>query len=140
MAAALVGGCRHYRAAAPDGFAGFEKTDDYQAVSPDGVVYRVREEPNEPKADLAFWKEKLRNHMADAGYHVRSESDIKAGTGEPGYLLELTAPVGAVDYLYLVGVFLKGDRIFIAEAAGDVLKLEARRAAIQNALDRMELK
>lgn len=132
--------CRAFHAEAPTGFAAYEGSDRFRAVSPDGVVYRVRQAPNKPEADLPFWKEALKKRMLDAGYHLHAEADIKAKGGEPGALLELSAPLGTVDYSYLVAIYVKGGHIVIAEAAGDVLRVKERHEALVSALQATELK
>lgn len=132
--------CRVFHAEAPTGFAAYEGSDRFRAVSPDGVVYRVRQERNKPEADLPFWKEALKKRMLDAGYQVQREGDIKAKGGEPGALLELSAPLGTVDYSYLVAIYVKGGHIIIAEAAGDVLRVKDRHDALVAALQATELK
>ncbi|MCC6807638.1 MAG: hypothetical protein IT381_09460 [Deltaproteobacteria bacterium] len=138
----LLASCRHYAAAPPDGFAAFElkSGDDFRAVSPDGVVFRVRDEPNKPEADLPFWKEALKKRMIEAGYTFFAESDIKAQSGEPGYLLELSAPLGPRDYSYLVAIFAKGSHIVIGEAAGEVVRVKERHDAIVTALQKTTLR
>lgn len=120
----------------PDGFARYEKEKGYKAVSPEGVVYRVRYEENKPYAELSFWKEALKKRMLDAGYIFLSESDIKAGE-DKGYLLELTAPMGEQDFTYLIAVFVKKKEIMIAEAAGEVLLLSKHRKSIVAAIERL---
>lgn len=140
----LAVACRPYTAATPDGFAAFESSagrgEDFRAVSPDGVVFRVRSEPNKPEADLPFWKEALKKRMLEAGYTFFAERDIKAASGEPGYLLELSAPLGPRDYNYDVAIFHKGSKIVIAEAAGEVVRMKGRHDAIVAALEKTVLK
>ncbi len=116
---------------APGGFATF--TDEARAVSAKGVVYRVREVANEPPADLAFWREALKKRMLDAGYAFVAEEPL-AGAESEGHLLELAAPVGSADFGYLVGIYVRGERIVIAEAGGDLLELRAVRAQVVEAM------
>jgi hypothetical protein len=134
------GGCRHYTATAPEGFAAFDRGDNFRAVSPDGIVYRLREEANKPEADLPFWKEALKKRMVEAGYTFFAERELKAMGGEPGYLLELTAPLGPRDYAYLVAVYQKGAHLVVAEAAGEVVRVKERHDAIIAALEKTLLK
>ncbi len=136
----LLASCKHYAAAAPEGFAAFDKDADFRAVSPEGIVYRVREETNKPEADLPFWKEALKKRMLEAGYAFFAESEIKAASGEPGYLLELSAPLGARDYSYLVAIFAMGAHIVIGEVAGEVVQVKNRHDAILTALQKTTLK
>lgn len=123
--------------AAPEGFAEYTKSEPYKAISPEGVVYRVRTEKNEPYAELPFWKEAFKKRMLDAGYVFLSESTIKAG-GREGYLLELTAPLGTLDYTYLTAIFVDKQTITIAESAGDVLHVKKRRKAILAAIEHIK--
>jgi len=53
--------------------------------------------------------------------------------------LELAAPQGSMDYAYLIGIFVDGGDIVIAEAAGEVTKLQPRRADIVEAMRKIEL-
>lgn len=129
--------CRGFEAVAPDGFAGFDDWCQFRAVSPDGVMYRVRNEENDPEAGLDFWREALEKRMRNAGYAVVGGSDLAAGQ-RAGYLLELAAPVGQEDYAYLVAVFVDGDDLIIAEAAGEVTRFAERRDAVVAAIQKIQ--
>ncbi len=120
----------------PDGFASYGETAKTKAVSPDGVMFRTRSEKNEPYAKLSFWKEALKKRMLDAGYGFRKESGISAD-GREGYLLELTAPLGPVDYSYLVAVFLNKKEIFIVESAGEITRFDNRREDVVAAIKKL---
>jgi hypothetical protein len=119
--------------AVPEGFSAFRKPKRFRAVTPDEVVYRVRTEKHEPEAELAFWKEALKERMVAAGYRVVAESEIQAD-GATGALLELQAPYGTQDYGYVVAVFPVGKKLVLAEAAGEITKLQARREAVLGAI------
>lgn len=124
-----------FEASAPSGFAAYEPRTKrtFRAVSPDGVVYRVRTVATDAEgADLAFWKEALRRHLKASGYEVLRDGDL--GGGEDGYLLELTAPRGPDDVLYLVGLKVQDDDVLVLEAAGEVSRLESRRAEVLDAM------
>jgi hypothetical protein len=127
-----------FRATAPRGFAAYDDRAPFRAVSPEGVVYRVRTEENDPKAELAFWREALKKRMLDAGYTLISDGDIRA-SDKPGYLLELAAPQGQMDYSYLIALFVRGDRLVIAEAAGDVTKVRDRRQDLVQAMTNIRM-
>jgi len=127
-----------FSATAPQGFATFHDWFGLRAVSPEGVVYRVRSEKNEPKAELGFWREALKKRMHDAGYAVVTDGDIRAGD-RAGALLELAAPQGTMDYSYLIAVFVDGSDLVIAEAAGEVTKLKARRENVLAAMSGIKL-
>lgn len=121
-----------FEASAPPDFAAYDGRAPFRAVSPDGVVYRVRSEsPGADGARLEFWSEALRERMEDAGYEVLSDSEIEAN-GVGGYLLELTAPRGPEDWLYLIAVFVldEDEDVVVVEAAGEVTRVDARKSDI----------
>jgi hypothetical protein len=122
---------------APDGFAPFKKKSRFAATSPESVVYRVRTVKNKPKADLAFWREALKTRMAAAGYTQVSESAITSGLGE-GAWLELTAANGPRDDTYAIALFVDGNRLVVAEAAGEVSRFAKRREAVMGAVKALE--
>lgn len=113
----------------PEGFARFRQRSAERAASPDGVLLRVRTTRHKPRADLAFWKEALKNRMTEAGYRFLSEEDL-----EGGYLLELMAPMGTEDWSYLVAVVPKGRRLVIVEAAGEAARFQGRRDKVMEAV------
>lgn len=129
----LLSGCMNMNATAPKGFAQYDKGKDFRAVSSEGILYRVRKEENYPKADLSFWKEALKKRMTDSGYTFLSDASIKANATE-GYLLELAAPFGQLDYAYLIAIFVHGNSIYIAEATGEVTLLKKDREVIVEAM------
>jgi len=129
-------GCQSFEAVAPEGFATFDDGWGFRAVSPDGVMYRVRTADNDPEATLEFWREALKKRMLDAGYTFVAEGDVQAGK-EPGYLLELAAPVGQEDYAYAVACFVRGSDLILVEAAGEVTSFAERRAAVLAAIGQL---
>ena len=122
-------GCTAVQATAPKGFAPLQHGDDYRAVHAEGLVYRVRQEDNAPRAELAFWAQALKHRMKQTGYILVAEQPIRA-SNLPGKLLELAAPVGDKDHAYLVAIFVRGDTLTIAEAAGERQQLKTQRAQI----------
>jgi hypothetical protein len=129
--------CNSAKAPAPEGFAAYKGDKPFRAVSADGVVYRVRTESDASDAALDFWKEALKKRMLDAGYTFLRESDIKASE-QPGYLLELTAPLGPRDYTYLIAIFKHGKRLVVVESSGEVSIFEKRRGAVLDAIAKLE--
>ncbi|MEL6543215.1 MAG: hypothetical protein AAFQ82_01235 [Myxococcota bacterium] len=132
----LLTGCTSFQASPPEGFAPFDDWWEFRAVSPEGVTFRVREEDNEPEADLAFWSEALKNRMDDAGYVFVKDGEVKAGSVS-GYALELAAPFGQTDYSYLIAIFVQGSDIVIVESAGEVTEFSERRSAIDTAISNL---
>lgn len=134
-----LAGCSPYAANAPAGFATFEEGPDFRSASHDGVLFRVRAEDNEPKAELPFWKEALKERMDAAGYVVLGDEEVEAG-GRKGYLLKLAAPVGTVDYAYWVAIFVHDDDIIIAEATSPATVLEKHEKSIRSAIGGLSFK
>ena len=122
------------KVATPEGFArdkaGARET---RFLSPEGVMVSVRALPNKPEADLAFWKTALKTRMSQAGYRVLGDSAVSIG-GAEGSLLRLAAPLGRTDYLYLVGLTVRGKEIRVAETAGEASLVLAREQAVLKAL------
>jgi hypothetical protein len=121
-------------AVAPDGFSSWRNPRRFRAVSADGVLYRVRSVAHEPVADVSFWSEAVRERMDAAGYGIVAESAVGGGVA-----IELVSPLGQEDWTYEVAFFLAGDRIVIAEAAGEVSRFEARRGAVRAAMEALGL-
>jgi hypothetical protein len=132
--ALFCGACATVEAPVPQGFAGLEAGEPLEAVTPDALIYRVRQAANEPRADLAFWRKALKQRMDEAGYIFVAEREVKAAA-VPGYLLELAAPLGEKDFGYLVVVFVRGEDLTLVEAAGEVSRLRRRRAEIVKAIE-----
>ena len=117
----------------PEGFAAYAERKRIRATSPDGVVYRVRVQDNDPEADLAFWEEAMKTRMLEAGYHEVEAKRIKSGDRE-GALLELGAADGEKDQSYLIALFVDGSKLVVIEAAGQVERFAPRKAAIIEAI------
>lgn len=131
-------GCVSITKTAPQGFAVYNgiipfKFLPYKSVSPDGVMFRVRKEKNDPYADLLFWRTAMKTHMLESGYYFISESDIQAGNHK-GYLIELSAPVGEQDFSYLIAIFTVEKKIVIAEACGEISAVRKRRPSIDKSI------
>ncbi|MCB9763362.1 MAG: DUF4349 domain-containing protein [Alphaproteobacteria bacterium] len=114
------------QAPTPDGFSPYKQKREHRAVSADGVLYRVRYARHEPEAEPAFWMEAARERMLAAGYTLIRETETTLG-GQPGFVLELTAPYGVEDYSYLIAVAPAGRKLLIIEVVGEVSRVEARR-------------
>lgn len=117
----------------PEGFAVYRYKQELRAVSPDGVVFRMRSVKHEPKAELGFWQEAMRRRMEAAGYHVVSDEQVSVGP-HSGVQLFLAAPMGTLDYGFLVTVVPLGSKLVVIEVAGEISVLETRRDAIDAAI------
>lgn len=137
---AAAAGCAPYTARAPEGFAPFDDArSSFAAASPEGLMYSVRHEANEPEADLRFWSEALRKRMEDAGYVVVDDGAVEASSTS-GYRLQLAAPLGREDYTYLIALFVHGSSLVIVEAAGEVSRFEPKKDAILAAIGNIQLR
>jgi hypothetical protein len=139
FAAWILAGCAGYHPAAPAGFAVYPRgivfKSPLRAVSPDGILFTVRTEKNKPRADLGFWREAMKTRMAQSGYRLAADTLCKM-KGADGILLEMAAPMGDQDYFYWVAFALSpsGDRILVAEAAGESKRFLPRREEIRKAI------
>jgi len=116
----------------PSGFAPYTIRREQRAVSPDGVLFRVRSERHHPKAELPFWEAAVQTRMIEAGYILVSQHPM---TDQGGTLLEWAAPMGNDDYSYIIGIFPRGKSLVIVEAAGEVTRFNGHRDAIFSALE-----
>ncbi|MEZ4236334.1 MAG: DUF4349 domain-containing protein [Myxococcota bacterium] len=137
LVAAVRGGgdWRPVRGPVPAGFASWGRA---RATSPDGVVWRVRRERHRPAAALGFWEEAVREHLVACGYTLVGSAPVEVG-GRTGVVLELAAPVGEEDWGWLVAVIPDGRQLVVAEAAGELPRLEARREAVVAAIGGLRL-
>ena len=138
-AAWALAGCAAFQASPPEGFAQYPRSrvssSPLRASSPDGILFTVRTEKNDPPADLGFWREALKNRMGHAGYRVVGDT-VCPMLGSQGSLLKLAAPMGNQDYFYWIAFTLSpsGTRILVAEAAGESKRFLAREEDIRKAI------
>ena len=118
---------------APEGFAVYERTDDFLAVSPEGVRFKVRYEKNDPEQDVSFWREALEIHLDHSGY-AKLAGDTFETPEEEGFWIEWVAPVGQEDWIYLTAVTVHDERIAIAEAAGSFQMYKKYRESLFHSL------
>ncbi len=141
MAAFLWVGCAPH-AVAPREFARYPgslfSSADFRAVSPEGLLFSVRTEKNNPQADLAFWRQAMKTRMSQAGYRILSDSDCVMG-GTAAALLKMAAPVGNKDYCYWVAISISGKKILVAEAAGEAKPFLRRAKDIGEAISATQL-
>ena len=132
-------GCAGFKAEPPQGFASYANTDDFQAVSPEGVLFRVKSVPHKPHADLAFWKEALTMRMQAAGY-VTLDTLTFPIDGVPAMGLLMEAPQGSQDQRYLVVAVPTPKQMVVIEAAGEVSQFQKHHASILQAIQKNTLK
>ena len=114
---------------APAGFAPYDLQErpagtsvQHFAMSPEGVLFRVRTVPNQPPQQLGFWTEALRTQLTREGYTYIDTRELSSPLGAV-VLLRWSVTVGQSDWLYLTALAELGDQLVIAEAAGDVTLL-----------------
>lgn len=127
FAALLAAGCINLRT--PDGYAEMERTGvyDYKAVSTDASVIAVRVHRNQDKKQgtLAYWTEASRKHMTlSRGYEFKEEGEFSSEEGKGRWLL-FSRKYRGTDYLYLLGLVVKGRSIYALEAGGEKGVFEA---------------
>ena len=136
IVAFLLVGCALHTVA-PREFAsypgGLFSSGDFRAVSPEGLLFTVRTEKNDPKADLPFWRQAMKTRMSQAGYRIVSDTNCLMG-GKEAALLKMAAPVGNKDYLYWVAISVSGKKILVVEAAGEAKPFLRRAPDIAEAI------
>ena len=105
----------------------------YKAVSPEGMIYRVRKLKNYPVQSLEFWAEALRNHLEKEGYRSISEGRSFETGDHSGMVFEWAMPYGNQSYIYLTAVVVSEKKIAVAEAAAEhTLYYQYREALLES--------
>jgi len=125
----------------PEGFAEAEPGKDaaYRALSPEGMLYRVRLFRNEPEKPLGFWGEALKNHLVKEGYRLNGEGRAFQAGETAGTAFEWVVPFGTESYLYLTAVLVTSKRIIVAEAAGPYALFTRYRQGLDQSLQSIRL-
>jgi hypothetical protein len=113
----LAVSCSRLTVDPPVGFAEIKGGRTYQAVSPEGMRYRVRSLKNEPQKDLSFWGDALENHLAKEGYRSAGEAGSFESADRDGACYEWILPMGNQSYFYLTALIVTDKAIILAEAA-----------------------
>ena len=135
----IIGCGRQFTTVAPEGFAVYRDGSAFRAASHDRLVYRVKCTENIPYAEFPFWKEAFPKRMSDAGYRVINDTVIQINDND-ALILELAAPLGEFDYLYNILMMVKGKKILLAEAAGEVEIMHKNREKIIKAFKSIDWK
>lgn len=122
------------KAELPEGFAKVKSSWSYQALSPEGMQYRVRTVKNYPEQELEFWGTTLKNHLEKEGYHLMGESSSFQTKDSSGIFYEWLMPYGNTDYIYLTAIMISKDRIVIAESAAEHMIYKRYRESVLNSL------
>ena len=122
----------------PAGFAALDAENQYAAMSPEGMVFRVRVVPNSPKQSLEFWTEALTNHLEKEGYvPVSADNDFEAA-GILGSYSEWSVPYRGDTYKYLIGILVADETIAVAEASSGHDVYSRHRTAVLENLETIE--
>jgi len=107
----------------PEGFAEVSPWQvaaaQYKAVSPEGMIYRVRTLKNYPVQTLEFWASALKNHLEKEGYRSVSDGQPFEAGDSPGMLFEWAMPYGNQSYIYITAIVVAEKKIAVAEAAAE---------------------
>jgi hypothetical protein len=113
----LTVSCSRLSVVPPEGFAELKGGKSYRAVSPEGMLYRIRSIKNEPQKDLSFWGEALQNHLNKEGYRSNGEGQSFESGDLEGMYYEWILPSGNESYFYLTAILVTDRTITLAEAA-----------------------
>lgn len=116
---ASFAGCSGYRL--PVGYVKVDPPYDvrFRAVSADGSALTYRTEPNPENGDLVFWEKAVTNRLVEVrGYQLTDRQDVTNQSGASGVEMTFDYTQTGLDYVYLVALFVRGDRVHVFEAAG----------------------
>lgn len=111
--------CSKLEVEKPAGFAETARKTEYRAISPEGMLYRVRSVDNYPEKDLDFWSKALKNQLAKEGYFLTDDGEKFTAGDRHGVLYEWGVRYGNEDFIYLTAIIVFDNRITIAEAGGE---------------------
>ena len=136
----ITASCARIRVEPPDGFAelkgrGLWRARTYRAVSPEGMLFRIRSVKNYPPQDLDFWKEALFSHLEKEGYHQAGDELLFQASERGGVLYEWAVVYGQEDYLYITAIVPSERRIAVVEAGAEYRIYREHREAILNSLE-----
>lgn len=106
--------------AVPEGFALVDKKPVFKALSPEGIRLRVRRVDNYPQQNLEFWEKALKDQLQKRGYIPFEKETIPDFLEKEGFSVSIWGVrSGTMDYLYLIGIRIRGSKIEIMELAGE---------------------
>ena len=111
----------------PEGFAEITDTgyyfhstaEPYRAISPEGMMLRVRVVDNYPPKKLDFWAETLQIHMEKSGYQPTGEAEEFTAGDHSGILLTWAVPYNRQVFIYLTAILIADENIIVIESAGE---------------------
>jgi hypothetical protein len=135
--------CRPFDIKTPPGMIELEKTDDYayRAMTPEGVVVGVRFIKDAGKADVPFWTRAVSLHMKElSGYALVETKDATSRDGSKGQELRFGHDESGKPYTYVVRVFVKDNRLYVAEAGGTKEEMDRANQTVEWTLATLMLK
>jgi hypothetical protein len=130
----LTVSCSRLSVTPPDGFAELKGRRTYQAISPEGMLYRIRSVKNEPRKELEFWGEALENHLVKEGYRLNGKARSFTSGDREGVSYEWVLPYGNESYLYLTALIVTDKTITLAEATAPYSVFISYRQALLDSL------
>lgn len=114
--------CRPFVPAIPPGFVELDDRDksyDFRATHPDGLVTGVRVIRNSQEGDLSFWTRAVENELRlGKGYRLVRDEAITNHDGLAGRLLEFGHDEGKSPHVYRVGLYIHRRDLFVLEQGG----------------------
>ncbi len=114
--------CRPFIPATPPGFVELDDRDksyDYRATHPDGLVTGVRVIRNSQEGDLPFWTRAVENELRlGKGYRLVRDEAITNHEGLAGRLLEFGHDEGKSPHVYRVALYIHRNDLFVLEQGG----------------------
>ncbi len=130
----LTAGCSHRLP------AGYVKVDPpwdarFKAVSAEGSALTYRVESNPENGNLAFWEKATTNRLVEIGGYRRTDrQEIRNQNGAAGVQMTFDYAQVGVDYIYVLALYVRGDRVHVIEAAGPKDKFSADLPEIRKAI------
>lgn len=113
--------CRPVRGTAARGFVELKDDPvyDFRAVAPEGVAVAARVVPTEGQSDVAFWERAVTLRMREIdGYALVEAKSAEAPGGASGRELVFGHDQDGKPYVYVVRVFVVGDKLLVVETGG----------------------
>ena len=129
-----AGGGPSYSMNEPPSFKRYHESEQYKLITADGMLLKVREVENYPRAALDHWVDAMRLHLTEQGYAIRSEECFETERKLRGCTLGFLAPLGAEDWVLNETLFVVEDTIYLVEAAGPAKRFTAVDDELKTAL------
>lgn len=142
LALLVFAGCKP-RVKTPDDFARLTEPGynfKYRAISSDEVTIAVKKRKNNPRGDVKFWAKVMKEKVPLVyGYTFKKDEDITTGNGVKGKLVEFEVEQEEGKYIYMLGVFVKGKKMWIFEAGGKEEAFKSKRSVVVRTIKSMNI-